>query len=156
MLEGLILVGRRKPLWAQQSSLRKYFVQNCGNPKIKVVCKLQLGYHSSTSNLRAHIENMHTNEHGLMFGTPPKQPRVDSFYTTCHKIAICSTTRVLHKETLDRRPTSIVDRADFSEFCHGLEPRYHISSHGTITSTSDKNKGITQMWLFPRMGGSPQ
>ena len=51
----------------------------------KVVCKLctlQLAYHSTTSNIRAHLENVLPNEHAKMSGTPTKQPCLDSYFST--------------------------------------------------------------------------
>ena len=51
-------------------------------PRDKVVCKLcklQLAYHSTTSNTRAHLENVHPNEHAMMSGTPTKHPRLNSY-----------------------------------------------------------------------------
>ena len=44
------------------------------------LCKLQLAYHSTTSNMRAHLENVHPKEHAMMSGTPAKQPRLDSYF----------------------------------------------------------------------------
>ena len=53
-------------------------------PQDKVVCKLcklQLVYHSTTSNMRAHLENVHPNGHVVMSETPTKQPRLGSYFT---------------------------------------------------------------------------
>ena len=44
-------------------------------------CNLQLAYHSTTSNMRAHLENVHPNKHAMMSGTPTKQPRLDSKFS---------------------------------------------------------------------------
>ena len=30
--------------------------------------------------MRAHLENVHPNEHAMMSGTPTKQPRLDSYF----------------------------------------------------------------------------
>ena len=53
-------------------------------PPDKVVCtlcKLQLAYHSTTSNMRAHLENVHPNEHAMMSGTATEQPRLNSYFS---------------------------------------------------------------------------
>ena len=53
-------------------------------PRDKVVCKLcklQLAYHSTTSNMRAHLENVHPNEHAVMSGTLTKQPCLNSYFS---------------------------------------------------------------------------
>ena len=41
-------------------------------PQVLVVCKLckSLAYHSTTSNMRAHLENVQPNEYAMMSGTP--------------------------------------------------------------------------------------
>ena len=49
-------------------------------PTDKVVCKLcklALAYHSTTSNLRLHLQNVHPSEYGIICGTSAKQPRLD-------------------------------------------------------------------------------
>ena len=52
-------------------------------PTDKVVCKLcklALAYHSTTSNLRLHLQNVHPSEYGIICGTSAKQPRLDTYF----------------------------------------------------------------------------
>src|SRR4029434_3516619 len=54
-----------------------------GEPSAKVVCKLcklELAYHSTTSNLRLHLQNVHTSVYGIICGTSEKQPRLDTYF----------------------------------------------------------------------------
>ena len=97
-------------------------------PRDKVVCKLrklQLAYHSTTSNMRAHLKNMHPNEHAMMPGTPTNShistvhfslPATSSLSAALQEAFICK----------DMRPISIIDSTSFREFCQELEPRYRI------------------------------
>lgn len=128
-------------------------------PREKVVCKLckmQLAYHSTTSNLRSHLENVHPNEHGALYcgETPAKQSRLDSYFTSPTTSSLSAkrqeaiTEKLISFVAKDMRPISVVDGAGFKEFCQAMEPRYHIPSRGTVTnrivevynSTSDKIK----------------
>ena len=45
-----------------------------GDEVVCKLCKLPSAYHSPASNMRAHLEKVHPNEHGLMSGTPAQQP----------------------------------------------------------------------------------
>ena len=119
------------------------------------LCKLQLAYHSTTSNMRAHLENVHPNEHA-MSGTPTKQPCLDSYFSPPSTSSLSAARQEACMKKLaslickDMRPISIVDGTGFREFCQELEPRYRIPSPGTITSriedmynsTSDKIKEL--------------
>src|SRR4029434_8493449 len=52
-------------------------------PTDKVVCKLcklELANHSTTSNLRLHLQNVHPSEYGLICGTSAKQTRLDTYF----------------------------------------------------------------------------
>lgn len=126
-------------------------------PRDKVVCKLckiELAYHSTTSNMRSHLENVHPNEHGIMCGTPAKQPRLDNYFAPTATSSLSATRHEAITQKLisfickDMRPISVVDGAGFREFCQAMEPRYRIPSRGTVTnrivevynSTSDKIK----------------
>ena len=104
-------------------------------PRDKVVCKLcklQLAYHSTTSNMRAHLENVHPNEHAMMSGTPTKQQHLDSYFsppaTSCLSAARWETCTKKLASCIckDMRLISNVYGTGFREFCQELEPRYRI------------------------------
>ena len=70
-------------------------------PRDKVVCKLcklQLAYHFTTSNMRAHLKNVHPNMHAMMSGTPTKQPRLESYFSPTAWYQIVYLNQYEHRE----------------------------------------------------------
>ena len=68
-------------------------------PRDKVVCKLcklQLAYNSTTSNMRVHLKN----GHAMMSETPTKQPHQLIFHRPPQ--ALCSMTRGVHEGERER------------------------------------------------------
>ena len=95
-------------------------------PTDKVVCKLcklALAYHSTTSNLRLHLQNVHPSEYGIICGTY-FAPSVTSSLPAARQEAC--TQKLISFICKDMKPTSVVDGIGFREFCEVLEPRYRI------------------------------
>ena len=101
-----LLKVRRDMVWTPsnlKSPVWKYFGfwsvdgKNAEPQVVCNLCKLQSAYHSTTSNMRAHPENVHPNEHAMM--SPTKTATSQWFFTTSHKLFVCSTTRGMHEET---------------------------------------------------------
>ena len=104
-------------------------------PTDKVVCKLcklALAYHSTTSNLRLHLQNVHPSEYGIICGTSAKQPRLDTYFAPSVTSSLpaarqeACTQKLISFICKDMRPISVVDGIGFREFCEALEPRYRI------------------------------
>ena len=104
-------------------------------PTDKVVCKLcklALAYHSTTSNLRLHLQNVHPSEYGIICGTSAKQPRLDTYFAPSVTSSLpaarqeACTQKLISFICKDMKPTSVVDGIGFREFCEALEPRYRI------------------------------
>lgn len=118
------------------------------------LCKLQLAYHSTTSNLRLHLRNVHPSEYGIICGTSAKQSRLETYFAPPATSSLSAARQEACRQKLiafickNMRPISVVDGTCFREFCEALEPRYRIPSRGTVTnikvelynSTSDKIK----------------
>ena len=92
------------------------------------LCKLALAYHSTTSNLRLHLQNVHPSEYGIICGTSAKQPRLDTYFAP----SVTSSLSAARQEACTQKlisficKTSVVDGIGFREFCEALEPRYRI------------------------------
>ena len=104
-------------------------------PTDKVVCKLcklALAYHSTTSNVRLHLQNVHPSEYGIICGTSAKQPRLDTYFAPSVTSSLpaarqeACTQKLISFICKDMKPTSVVDGIGFREFCEALEPRYRI------------------------------
>ena len=104
-------------------------------PTDKVVCKLcklALAYHSTTSNVRLHLQNVHPSEYGIICGTSAKQPRLDTYFAPYVTSSLPAARQEACTQKLilfickDMRPISVVDGIGFREFCEALEPRYRI------------------------------
>ena len=104
-------------------------------PTDKVVCKLcklALAYHSTTSNVRLHPQNVHPSEYGIICGTSAKQPRLDTYFAPSVTSSLpaarqeACTQKLISFICKDMRPISVVDGIGFREFCEALEPRYRI------------------------------
>ncbi|KAL7391643.1 hypothetical protein ABVT39_011914 [Epinephelus coioides] len=99
----------------------------CRDKVVCKLCKLELAYHSTTSNLRSHLETVHPTEHGLS-GTPTKQPRLDSYFSPPATSSLSAPRQEACTKKLaafickDMRPISIVDGTSFREFCKEMEP----------------------------------
>lgn len=130
---------QRKWLWPQKSK-EKYFgfwAVDCKlvEPTDKVVCKLcklALAYHSTTSNARLHLQNVHPSEYGIICGTSAKQPRLDTYFAPSVTSSLptawqeACTQKLISFICKDMRLTSVMDGIGFREFCEALEPRYRI------------------------------
>ena len=64
-------------------------------PTAKVVCKLELAYHSTTSYLRLHLQNVHPSEYGIICGTSAKQPRLDRYFVPSATSSLSAAQKVL-------------------------------------------------------------
>ena len=112
----------KSPVW-------KYFGFWSGDVKN---AEPQLAYHSTTSNMRADLEKVHPNEHAMMSGTPTKQPRLDSYFSSPSTSSLSAAWQEACTKKLgsfickDMKPISIADGRGFREFCQELEPRYRI------------------------------
>ncbi|XP_056116949.1 E3 SUMO-protein ligase ZBED1-like [Rhinichthys klamathensis goyatoka] len=97
-------------------------------------------YHSSTSNLRAHLTTLHPDKLGDLSEEPPlKQARITSFLPLSssrglpavrQKAITDKLTRFICK---DMRPINITQGSGFKDFIRELEPRYTVPSRATIT-----------------------
>ena len=112
-------------------------------PTDKVVCKLcklALAYHSTTSNVRLHLQNVHPSEYGIICGTSAKQPRLDTDFAPSVTSSLpaarqeACTQKLISFICKDMRPISVVDGIGFREFCETLEPRYRIPSRRTVAN----------------------
>ncbi|XP_054458167.1 E3 SUMO-protein ligase ZBED1-like [Anoplopoma fimbria] len=119
--------------WAQRGKIVE--------PRHKVICKLckvELAYHSTTSNMRAHLSTAHPGE--LESGPTAKQPRLDYFLKPAATSSLAAPRQEAITEKLVKfvckgmRPISVVEDVGFKEFCREMEPRYHVPSRGTVTS----------------------
>ena len=75
--------------------------------------------------MRAHLENVHPNEHAMMSRTATEKPRLDDFSPT----TISSLSVAIQEASFickDMRPIGIADGTGFREFCQELELRYRI------------------------------
>uniref|UniRef100_A0A671XLS4 HAT C-terminal dimerisation domain-containing protein n=1 Tax=Sparus aurata TaxID=8175 RepID=A0A671XLS4_SPAAU len=107
-----------------------------------------LAYHSTTSNMRAHLENMHPNEHA-MSGTQTKQPSLDSYFLPPATSSLSAAQRNLYTSqnrkaqkgqephlaemvVKDLQPLSVVEDDGFRNFVRTLDPRYKIPNRKTL------------------------
>ena len=109
--------------------------------KTKAVCKLcnmEMAYHSTTSNLKLHLEKVHPTEYKQVCdeseteGPLSKQPKLTAFYSPNVALPAGKQEAITKKLTAfickDMRPISTVDGEGFREFIHEVNPRYHVPS----------------------------
>ncbi|QQP35786.1 Uncharacterized protein FKW44_020671 [Caligus rogercresseyi] len=85
------------------------------------VCKVELAYHSTTSNMWAHLSTEHPDDLAHVEGGPSaKQPRLDSFLVTSSLAAPkqdAITLKLVKFVCKGMRPISVVENEAFKEFC---------------------------------------
>ncbi len=108
------------------------------------LCKRQLSYSSTTTNLRAHLLTFHPSEaveapHTSSGAAPSVQPRLTAYYSVhssslpvARKKAI--TDKIVRFICKDMRPIRVVSGEGFQELMAELEPRYNIPSRATISA----------------------
>ena len=130
-----------------KSTVWKYFGFWSVNGEIvskkKVVCKLcnvELSYHTTTTNLKNHLQSAHPAEHDEMSGTPAnKQPRLDGYFAprVTSELSAARQEFCLKKLAFfiakDMRPISTVEGVGFKEFCAALEPRFVVPCRATVS-----------------------
>ncbi|XP_073730758.1 E3 SUMO-protein ligase ZBED1-like [Misgurnus anguillicaudatus] len=113
--------------------------------KTNVICKLckkPLLYHSTTTNLRTHMQSCHPEEFSRECneeGPALKQSRVTTFYTAnTTPLPSAKQEEITQKLTeficKDMRPISIVDGEGFQNFVRALNPRYNFPSRVTVSN----------------------
>ncbi|XP_048124800.1 E3 SUMO-protein ligase ZBED1-like [Alosa alosa] len=122
--------------------------------KDKVICKIcrtKLVYHTTTSNLRAHLSTLHPGkleeEEGEVSGT--RQARIDSMLSPSRGLPYARQNRATDLLTRfvceDMRPINVIYGSGFQAFVHELEPRFKIPCYRTmnskITKLYDTTKG---------------
>lgn len=128
-----------------------------------VICKLcckSLKYHSTTSNMSAHLHSMHYSEYAERLATEEeprlKRARITSFLPPSSSRCLPAawqeaiTKKVTEFICKDMRPVNILQGDGFKEFIREIEPRYTIPSRGTITNRIVKlydttNENIREM-----------
>eukprot|EP00096_Caligus_rogercresseyi_P001805 TRINITY_DN1305_c0_g4_i1.p1 TRINITY_DN1305_c0_g4~~TRINITY_DN1305_c0_g4_i1.p1 ORF type:complete len:197 (-),score=3.47 TRINITY_DN1305_c0_g4_i1:609-1199(-) len=100
-------------------------------PRQKVickVCKVELAYHSTTSNMWAHLSTAHPDDLARVEGGPSaKQPRLDSFLKPTATSSLAAprqeaiTQKLVKFVCKGMRPISVVEDEGFKEFCREME-----------------------------------
>uniref|UniRef100_A0A8C9Z4Z2 BED-type domain-containing protein n=1 Tax=Sander lucioperca TaxID=283035 RepID=A0A8C9Z4Z2_SANLU len=104
------------------------------------ICKIRMKYHSSTSNLKAHLTTLNPDKLGDLSEEPPlKQARITSFLLLSSSRGLPAVRQKAITDKLtwfickDMRPINITQGSGFKDFIHELEPRYTVRSRATIT-----------------------
>uniref|UniRef100_A0A673GRL3 BED-type domain-containing protein n=1 Tax=Sinocyclocheilus rhinocerous TaxID=307959 RepID=A0A673GRL3_9TELE len=115
--------------------------------KTNIICKLckkPLLFHSTTSNMRTHMQSCHPEQFSQEChdeGPALKQFRVTSFYTTntTNPLPAAKQEEITQKRTeficKDMRPISIVDGDGFQNFVQALKPRYNLPSRDSTAKS---------------------
>lgn len=119
--------------------------------KDRVICKLcqtGLKYHTTTSNMRAHLLTVHpgklseaelTSDSARPGEPQPKQARITSFMPASSSRGLSAERQRKITDTLtrfickDMRPINISQGSGFKDFVRELEPRYEVPSRATIS-----------------------
>ena len=116
------------------------------------LCKSEFAYHSTTTNLKSHLENTHPTECEELKAAPPpdKQPRLNEYFSPSVKNNLSAAKQEACTQKLtkflakDMRPLSLADGPGFREFVGELECRWRVPSRPTITSR------VTQLYETTR------
>ncbi|KAK0153071.1 Zinc finger BED domain-containing protein 1 [Merluccius polli] len=128
------------------------------------ICKAELTYHSTTSNLRAHLMTIHPgklNELPQGDGNQPplKQAKISAFLPPSSSRGLPAARQASITDKLtrfickDMRPINISQGSGFKDFVHELEPRYTIPSRATITDRVVKLYDTTKDNIIQMISG---
>ena len=74
--------------------------------------------------MRAHLENVHPNEHTMMSGPPTKQPRLDSYFSLAATSSVSAARQEAYTKASERKVYGLKNVMVVSSFAYFVMCRY--------------------------------